>query len=167
MEFALLHNPIWEKRIIDQFLRNSIVILEKKQYFFFNFDIYFFITPSLGIQKYVHSKFPSFDSPPPPCSCLFVFEHTSPPQGTFVLARTQPLTLNFCTCEIQRKEINNKYQYLWLNSTFLIRSHSGISIKWTPLLLDKSGRFMEMSALQRVHLKSEVFKSKHGIHYLP
>ena len=32
--------------------------------------------------------------------------HPSPRQGTFVLARTYPLPLNFYTCEIQRKEFN-------------------------------------------------------------
>ena len=51
------------------------------------------------------------------------------------------------------KEINNDYQYLWLNSTCLLRSCSGVPIKWTPLVHDKSVRFMEMSALKRVHLK--------------
>ena len=45
-------------------------------------------------------------SPLPPCSPLFIFEHpqTPPdpltPQGTFILARTHPLPLNFYTCEI-------------------------------------------------------------------
>ena len=32
--------------------------------------------------------------------------HPSPRQGTFVLARTYPLPLNFYTCEIQGKEFN-------------------------------------------------------------
>ena len=53
--------------------------------------------------------------------------------------------LNFYTYEIQRKEISNEYQYLQLNSTCLLRSHSGISIKWTP--------FVQISALQTAHLK--------------
>ena len=50
-----------------------------------------------------------------------------------------------------------------LNSTYLLRSHIGVSIKWTPLVHDKR-RFMEMSALQRVHLKVRVIKSKHEIY---
>ena len=111
-------------------------------------------------KKYVRSRFLRFDPPPPRLTPLFVFEPSPPPphpQGTFVLARTPPLSLNFYTCEIQRKEINNEfnneYQYLWLNSTCLLRSHCGISIKWTPLVHDKSVHFMEMSALYRVHLK--------------
>ena len=86
-------------------------------------------------------------SPPPPapiplCSSLFVFEHPSRPKGTIALARTHPVLLNFYTCEIQRKEINDEYQYLWLNSMCLLRRHSGISIKWTPLVHDKSVPFM-------------------------
>ena len=40
----------------------------------------------------------------------------------------------------------------------LLRSHSGISIKWTPLVLDKSVRFMEISTLLRVHLKIKPLK---------
>ena len=47
-------------------------------------------------KKYVRSRFPSFDLPSPlvcPC-CPFVFEHPLP-QGTFVLARTHSLPLNF------------------------------------------------------------------------
>ena len=35
----------------------------------------------------------------------------------------------------------------------LLRSPSGIFKKWTPSVHDKSVRFMEMSALQRVHLR--------------
>ena len=105
-------------------------------------------------KKYVRSRFPSFDAPPP----LFVLvcfrappPTITPTQGTFVLARTRPLPLNFYTCETQRQEIN-EYQYLWLNSTCLLRSQSGISIKWTRLVHGKSVHFMEMSFLQRVHL---------------
>ena len=105
-------------------------------------------------KKYVRSRFPSLDHLLPPfrpCS----LSSTPAPKGTFVLARTHPLSfnLNFYTSEMQRKEINNEYQYLWLNSTCLLRSHSGISIKWTPLVHDKIVHFMEMYALQRVHLK--------------
>ena len=103
-------------------------------------------------KKYVRSRFPSFD-PLPPYSPFFVSEHPFPTQGTFVLPRTHPFPLNFYTCEIQRKEINDEYQYLWLNSTCLLRSHNGISINWTPSVHNKSTRFMEMSSLQRVHLK--------------
>ena len=39
------------------------------------------------------------------------------------------------------------FSSICLNSTYLLRSHIGISIKWTPLVHDKSVRFMEMSAL--------------------
>ena len=34
-----------------------------------------------------------------------------------------------------------------LNSTCLLRSHSGISINWAPVAHGESVRFMEMSAL--------------------
>ena len=113
---------------------------------------------SMGTFKnYVGSRFPSFDSPPSPCSSLFIFDPPPPPtptpQGTFALARTHPLPLNFYACEIQSKEINYEYQYLWLSSTCLLRRRSRISIKWTLLVHDKSVRFTEMSTLQRVHLK--------------
>ena len=116
-------------------------------------------------KKYVRSRFLIFDhSPVSPSSPLFVFEQPPAPltshpppfppsQSTFVLARTPPLPHNFYTREIQRKEVNAEYQYLWSNSMCLLRSHSLISIKWTPLVHDKSVRFMEISALQRVHLK--------------
>ena len=64
-------------------------------------------------KKYVHSRFLSFDPPPPPpCSPLLVFEHSPAPQSMFVLARTHPVPLNFYTCELYRKEINNEYSYL-------------------------------------------------------
>ena len=61
-------------------------------------------------KKYVRSRFPSFDTLLPlvrPCP------FSSPPllpQGTFVLARTHPLSLNFCTSEIQRQEINEQVE---------------------------------------------------------
>ena len=91
-------------------------------------------------KNYVHSRFLSFDPPLLLYSPLLVFEHSpppSPPKSMFVLARTHPRLLNFYTCELYRKEINNEYSYLWLNSTRLLRSHSGISIKWAPLVQDK------------------------------
>ena len=113
-------------------------------------------------KKYVPTRFPSFDTTLHLYSLLLVFEHMlpkpPPPKGRFVLARTSSLPLNFYTYEIQGKEISNEYQYLWLNSTRLLRSHSGISIKWTPLLHDKSVCFMEMSALQRVRPKIRSFQ---------
>ena len=34
-----------------------------------------------------------------------------------------------------------------LNSTYLLRIHIGVSIKWSPLVHDKKVRFMEMPAL--------------------
>ena len=40
----------------------------------------------------------------------------------------------------------------------LLRSHSGITITWTPLVLDKSVHFMETSTLLRVHLKIKSLK---------
>ena len=51
------------------------------------------------VKEYIRSKFPSFDPAPhlPPCLPFFVFEHPTSPQGTFVLARTHPLPLNFYT----------------------------------------------------------------------
>ena len=72
-------------------------------------------------------KVRSLKIPPPlhPCSSLFVFEHPHPPSPP-----------------PPRKEINDEYQYLWLNSTCLLRSRSGISIKWTSLVHNKSVGFM-------------------------
>ena len=43
------------------------------------------------IQKVRSHKIPEI-WPPPPCSPMFVFEHPLPPPGTFVLARTPPLS---------------------------------------------------------------------------
>ena len=60
---------------------------------------------------------------------------TYSPQGSFVLDRTPPLALNFYTSGILRQEIS-EYYYLWLNSTCLLKSYNGISIKWTPLVHD-------------------------------
>ena len=59
------------------------------------------------IQKVRSLKIPDFWSLLSPCLPLFVFStppHLRPPphptKGTFVLARIQPLPLNFYTCEI-------------------------------------------------------------------
>ena len=107
-------------------------------------------------------------TPPSALFTLVCFRAPPPPPSRYVsFGQTFLLPLNFYTCEIQRKEINNGYQYRWLNSTCLLRSHSGICIKWKPLVHDKSVCFMEISYLQRVHLKPEVFKSNHQIRYLP
>ena len=108
-----------------------------------------FLKANLGtFKKYVRSRFPSF-APLPPCSFWSItpprLPQLAPPKGTFVLGRTHSLLLNFSTCEILRKEINNEYQYLWLNSTCLLKSHSRISINCTPLMHDKSIHFMETS----------------------
>ena len=78
----------------------------------------------------------------PPCSPLFLFEHSPLPPA--VLAGTHPLPLNFFYLWYLDKRNYNEYYYLL--------SHSEISVKWTPLVHDKSVRFMEMSAF-RVHLK--------------
>ena len=66
-------------------------------------------------KKYVCSRFPSFDLPPPSLLICPSFSSTShPPQGMFVLATTPPLPLKFYTYEIQRKEINNESEYQYL-----------------------------------------------------
>ena len=57
------------------------------------------------IQKVRSLKIPDFWSLLSPCLPLFVFSTPPPPpphptKGTFVLARIQPLPLNFYTCEI-------------------------------------------------------------------
>ena len=104
-------------------------------------------------KKYVPTRFPSFDPHSPlvcPCS--------------FLSTRTPPLHLIFYTCEIQRKEIN-EYQYLWLNSKCLLRSHCGISIKWTPLVHDKCLLYGDVHFIESPS-KNQVFKSKHEIQYL-
>ena len=41
---------------------------------------------------------------------------------------------------------------------YLLRCRSEISIKWTPLVLDKSVHFMEISTLLTVHLKIKSLK---------
>ena len=113
--------------------------------------VYCSALPSVNVWKMEKGTFKIQDSrvlTPCPLVCPSSFSSTPlPPEGTFVLAGTPPLPLNIYTWEIYRKEINNEYWYLWLNSTCLLRSHSGISIKWTPLLHEKSARFLEMSTL--------------------
>ena len=69
-------------------------------------------------KKYVRSRFPSFDPPPPfllvrPCSFLSTpYRHPTPPFPPKV-------------------------------RSYLLKSHSGISINWTPLVHGKSVRFIE------------------------
>ena len=50
--------------------------------------------------------------------------------------------------------------YLWLSSTCLLKIHSGISIKWTPLVHDKSFRFIESPSKNqkssKVNMKSTI-----------
>ena len=67
----------------------------------------------------------AFTPPLSTCLSLFVLEHPTPHKLTFFWLEL-PLfpSISIYTCEIQRKEINNEYQYLWLNSTCLLRSHS-------------------------------------------
>ena len=86
------------------------------------------------------------------CSSLFLFEHHHPPPPLKVHSFwLELLTLNFYTFEIQRKEINDAYQYFWLNSTCLLRrSHSGIYIKQTPLVHDKSACALWLVKVNRV-----------------
>ena len=86
------------------------------------------------------------------CSSLFLFEHHHPPPPLKVHSFwLELLTLNFYTFEIQRKEINDTYQYFWLNSTCLLRrSHSGIYIKQTPLVHDKSACALWLVKVNRV-----------------
>ena len=57
------------------------------------------------IQKVLRSGFSSIDPPPPSCLPLSIFElfkHALPlpSRGTFVLARTHPLTFSFYSCGI-------------------------------------------------------------------
>ena len=58
------------------------------------------------------------------------------------LGQNSPSLRQFLYLRNLEKKINDEHQYLWLNSTCLLRSHSGISIKWTPLVHDKSVPFM-------------------------
>ena len=59
-------------------------------------------------KKYIGSRILSFDSPSTPLFSLVRFQAPPPtllppplhPQGTFVLARTHPLSLNFYPCEV-------------------------------------------------------------------
>ena len=61
-------------------------------------------------KKYVRSRFPSFDSHSP-LVCPYSFSNTLPPSSSryVVLTTTPRLPLNFYSCEILRKEINNEY----------------------------------------------------------
>ena len=85
----------------------------------------------------------------PPCLSLFVFD-TPPPSPPKVRSFWLELTLSpsiHILVKFREKEINNESSYLSLNSTCLLRSHSGISINWAPVAHGESVRFMEMSAL--------------------
>ena len=83
-----------------------------------------------------------FRSPPPPLPpkvCLFWLELTLTHSISIIVKfREKKLIMSTRVC---------------LNSTCLLRSHNGISIKWAPLVHDKNVRFMEMSALYRVRQK--------------
>ena len=100
----------------------------------------------------------------PPSTLIVIVCFRDPPfpfpKGTFVLATTHPLPLNFFTCEIQRKNINSESQYLWLNLTCLLRSHNEISGKQTPLIHDKSVCFIEILSQNqkssKVNMKSSI-----------
>ena len=78
--------------------------------------------------------------PPPPPSLRYIcfgWNLPSPPQF-------------LCLWNLEKKN-NNEYWYLWLNSICILRSPSGISIKWTPLVHDKSVHFIEMSKAIACH----------------
>ena len=122
-----------------------------KLQFFHGYFLYLFHGPIRGHLKSTFSQDSGLLTSHSPlvCPCSF-----SSPHGTFVLTRTHFLPSPSISILVKfRVKLNNEYQYLWLNSTWFLRTHSGISIKRTPLVQDKSVRFMEMPALQRVQLK--------------
>ena len=96
-----------------------------------------------AFKKYVRSRFASFN-PPPPCLSLLVFEHPPPPQKkkvrSFWLELTTLSPSIFVLVRFREKKLIMSTSIFDL--TFLLRSHSGISIKWAPLVHDKSVRFM-------------------------
>ena len=110
-------------------------------------------------KKCFRSGFPSFDSPPPvpPCSPLFVFKHhlPSPKVRSFWLEFPLSPSISMLGKFREKKLIMSTSIFGWTQR--LLRSHSGISIKRTPLVHD-SVLAMEMSALQRVHLKIKFWK---------
>ena len=91
-----------------------------------------------------------FWPPPPPAALPPCSFSNTPPPSSKVRSFWLELTLSpsiYILVKFREKEINNESSYLWLNSTCLLRSHSGISINWAPFAHGKSVRFMEMSAL--------------------
>ena len=102
-----------------------------------------------NIQKVRSLKIPEFWPPPSPLVCPCSFS-TPPPSPAKVRSFWLELTLSpsiHILVKFREKEINNESSYLSLNSTCLLRSHSGISINWAPVAHGESVRFMEMSAL--------------------
>ena len=90
----------------------------------------------------------------PPCLPLFIFEHPLPlPPKVCLFWLEFTLTYSISVIVKFRKKKLIMSTSVCLNSTCLLRSHNGISIKWTPLVHDKNVRFMEMSALYRVRQK--------------
>ena len=58
-------------------------------------------SPKGTLKKYVRLRLPRFDHPSPLFALVRLLGAPPPPhQGTFVLARTPPLPLNFYTLEI-------------------------------------------------------------------
>ena len=96
-------------------------------------------------------------SPVPPCSPLFVFKHhlPSPKVRSFWLELPLSPSISMLGKFREKKLIMSTSIFGWTQR--LLRSHSGISIKRTPLVHD-SVLAMEMSALQRVHLKINFWK---------
>ena len=78
---------------------------------------------------------------------------------SFRLELTLSLSISMLVKAREKKLIMSTNIFCW--SQGLLRSHSGISIKWASLVHDKSICFIE-----RVLQKPEIFKSKHEIYYL-
>ena len=57
-------------------------------------------SPKGTLKKYVRLRLPRFDHPSPLFALVRLLGAPPPHQGTFVLARTPPLPLNFYTLEI-------------------------------------------------------------------
>ena len=73
-----------------------------------------------AFKGYFRSKFPIFDSPPPPCLSLFVLHVTSPRQRTFALVSYPPLKKSsamFMNFRMKNREVMRETNKFFVNST--------------------------------------------------
>ena len=125
------------------FLLGFRLLKAHKIFFFYKIGAFANCVPHLGdIQKIRSLKIPEFWSPF--CSLVRPCFFLSTPLSPRCFGWNSPSRPQFLYLWYLDKRNYNEYYYLL--------SHSEISVKWTPLVHDKSVGFMEMSAF-RVHLK--------------